>query len=64
MQTLGVRQRTAQSNANIVGVHASVAEDLNLSISRRSQQIKLSQTTMGDEFRGGIWTCKLFSVQN
>jgi len=40
-----IRQRTSRSIENIAAVEASVAEDRNLSIPRRSQQLGLSQTT-------------------
>lgn len=41
-----IRQRNARSNANIAAVQASVAEDRNLSIPRRSQELGIgSQTT-------------------
>src|ERR1700743_1971165 len=40
-----IRQRTARSDENIAVVQASVAEDRNLSIPRRSQELGLSQTT-------------------
>lgn len=40
-----IRRRTARSNENIAAVQASVAEDRNLSIPRRSQELGLSQTT-------------------
>lgn len=41
-----VRQRTGRSNENIVAVQASVADDPNQSIPRRSQELGIPQTTL------------------
>ena len=43
--TVPVRQRNARSEANIAAVNESVRENPNLSISRRSQELGLSQTS-------------------
>jgi Helix-turn-helix domain (DUF4817) len=41
-----VRQRNARSEENIAAVRESVANDPNVSIPRRSQQLEISQTTL------------------
>lgn len=41
-----VSQRNARSEENIAAVRESVANDPNVSIPRRSQQLEISQTTL------------------